>query len=832
MRENNKTKGMLSLYRALDMTDEKGLLCGKLLGDLGADVIKIERPGGDPARNIGPFYHDEVDPEKSLFWWAFNTSKRGITLDIETAEGQEVFKKLVKTADFVIESFCPGYMDRLGLDYKALEKINPGIIMVSITPFGQTGPYKDYKAPDIVAWAMGGQMYQFGDDDRAPIRISHHSQAHLHASADAAVGAMVALRHREMTGEGQHVDVSIQESVAQASYMATSAWETMKVNQRRGGLRPGSEVRMTHIWPCKDGYVIWIYWGGLQAKRWNLPLIAWMEEEGIVDNFLKGFDWDTFDWLTTTQGVVDRLVAPTVKFFMSHTKLELLNGAREHHVQLYPVSTTRDILESVQLDAREFWTKLRHPELAASIIYPGAFAHASGMPPKVLCRAPLIGEHNQQIYEMEPGLSKEVPVTPPHKAYSAESSKESNWRIRPKKPLEGIKVVGFTWALTGPITSKTLADYGAEVIKIESNSRLDIHRTLPPFKDGVPGLNRAAYFQPYNTSKLSITLNITHPRGVEVAKRLVARADIVIDNFAGGAMERMGLGYEELKKEKPDIIMLASCMQGHTGPYVAHPGTGNQLTALAGFRHIAGWPDREPAALGAYTDFIGPHFNTLTILAALDYRSRTGEGQYIDMSQYENGVHFMSPLILDYLVNGRVANRMGNSYEYAAPHGAYRCRGEDRWCAIAVFTDEEWRAFKKVIDNPAWTSDSRFDTLQARKDNEDHLDKLVEEWTINHSAEEVMAMMQEAGVAAGVLETGEDLIERDPQLGYRHFYWELDHPEIGKHHAPRPPFVLSKSPCELRRAPLLGENNEHILKEILGMSDHEIAGLVLEGVMD
>ena len=202
MAKKEKMEGMLSPYRVLDLTDEKGFLCGKLLGDLGADVIKVERPGGDPARSIGPFYHDEADPEKSLFWFAFNTSKRGITLDIETAEGQEVFKRLVESADFVIESFPPGYMDQLGLGYSALEEVNPGIIMVSITPFGQTGPYKDYKAPDIVAWAMGGSMYPFGNADRPPVRISHHSQAYLHASGEAAVGAMLALYYRSITGEG------------------------------------------------------------------------------------------------------------------------------------------------------------------------------------------------------------------------------------------------------------------------------------------------------------------------------------------------------------------------------------------------------------------------------------------------------------------------------------------------------------------------------------------------------------------------------------------------------------------------------------------------------
>ncbi len=402
-----------------------------------------------------------------------------------------------------------------------------------------------------------------------------------------------------------------------------------------------------------------------------------------------------------------------------------------------------------------------------------------------------------------------------------------------KRLLEGVKVADFCWALAGPRSIKILSDHGAEVIKIEGrNKRIDNQRVTAPFKDGIPGVNRGAIFNPYNTGKLSVALNLAHPKGVEVAKRFVARADIVAENMAGGTMKRMGLGYEELKKVKPDIIMLSSSVQGQTGPRSVLPGFGIHLAALAGLRYITGWPDREPADLEVYTDFIISHFAIPTILAALLYRRRTGKGQYIDMSQYESALHFMAPLILDNVVNNRVAKREGNRYPYAAPHGAYRCRGEDRWCAIAVFTDEEWNSFCKVIGNPAWTKSPKFVTLLARKENEEELDRLVETWTVSQSAEEVMGLMQTAGVAAGVILTTEDLIEHDPQLKHRHFHWKLAHPEMGDYIAPGPSFVLSKSPSELRRAPLLGEHNEYALKEILGMSDDEIAELVIEGVIE
>ena len=402
--------GMLSPYRALDLTDEKGLLCGKILGDFGADVIKVEKPGGDPTRNIGPFYHDEPDPERSLLWWAYNTSKRGITLDIETANGQHIFRELVKRVDFVIESFPPGYMDKLGLGYSALEKLNPGVIMVSITPFGQTGPYKDYKAPDIVAWAMGGHMSQMlltGGSERPPVRIGHHSQAYLHAAAQGAVGALMALYYRGMTGEGQQVDISIRDSAARVTSIGISGLAMMKSCRQQS--EPISDIRATWLWPCKDGYVLFVYFGGAKAERWSVPLIRWMESEGVTDDFLKELDWETVNLRALTQEIKDSLEEPTRRFFMSQTKAELLEGAIKHRVMLYPVSTTKDILECVQLAAREYWMEVEHPELGTTITYPGAFIHSSDSEasPRISRRAPLIGEHNQEVYSKELGISRD-----------------------------------------------------------------------------------------------------------------------------------------------------------------------------------------------------------------------------------------------------------------------------------------------------------------------------------------------------------------------------------------------------------------------------------------
>ena len=391
-----------------------------------------------------------------------------------------------------------------------------------------------------------------------------------------------------------------------------------------------------------------------------------------------------------------------------------------------------------------------------------------------------------------------------------------------KDILAGIRVVDFTWHLTGPLTTKALSDCGAEVFRIESRRAPDIQRTGA----------RYGSFNQYNTSKLGVTLNVSTPKGLELVKKLIAVSDIVVENFAGGAIERMGLGYEVLKKIKPDIIMLSSCMQGQTGPSAKSPGSGHKLTALAGFNNITGWPDRAPGWIGAYTDFIAPRYNIIAILAALDYRRRTGKGQYLDMSQYENSAHFMAPMVLDYAANNRVLGRIGNQCLHAAPHNAYRCLGDDRWCSIAVFTDDEWLSFVKVIGSPAWTNDPRFATMLGRKESEDELDRLITEWTSKRTAEDVMTQLQAAGVAAGVVETGEDLLDKDAQFKHRGTFVTLEHPEVGHYRTQSGPHgIMSRYQYNVRRAPLLGEHNEYVFKKVLGLADAEYDQLVKDQVI-
>lgn len=401
--------------------------------------------------------------------------------------------------------------------------------------------------------------------------------------------------------------------------------------------------------------------------------------------------------------------------------------------------------------------------------------------------------------------------------------------------LEGIKVVEFAAFAAGPVVGKHLADHGATVVHVESGSRPDGFRShYPPYKDNIHGLNRSGLFSLCNNDKLDITLNLKKtPKATQLAKRIVAWSDVVIENFSPGTMKRLGLDYETLKAIKPDLIMLSSSNLGQSGPHAHHAGFGSQLSSLAGFTNLTGYPDGPPQILyGPYIDYIAVAYGAVAVLAALDYRDRTGEGRYIDVAQYETGLQFLGPILLDYKVNSRVARRNGNRDPDRAPHGAYPCKGEDSWCVISVFSEAAWKSLCRALGDPDWTKEARFATSRSRKDNEDELDRRVGEWTSRFSSREVMERLQAAGVEAGMVNTMRDLYI-DPQLAHRRQWIELEHPEIGKMHYQSPPFILGKSPGHpQRRDPLFGEHNDYFYRELLGLSQEEYRDLVDGGVID
>lgn len=398
--------------------------------------------------------------------------------------------------------------------------------------------------------------------------------------------------------------------------------------------------------------------------------------------------------------------------------------------------------------------------------------------------------------------------------------------------LEGIRVVDFSWGAAGPIATKLLADYGAEVIRIESIYKPDWLRGVPPNKDGVAGFERSGYYANFNSSKRLISLNMNHPKGRGVFLRLVRIADVVSDNFTPRAMKKWGISYDDLVKVNPSIIQVSLPLQGLTGPHAFYQGYGNNLQALVGVNHLTGWADRQPVGTGvAYTDFTGPHFVGVAVMAALDYRQRSGQGQFIDLSQYEAGVHLLETAILDYTVNDHVQTRAGNRRPEAAPHGAYPCRGQERWISIACFSDEEWRACAQVLGHADAVRDERFATLEARKRHEDELDKLMAGWTAAWDEYQLMDALQRAGVPAGVVQNACDL-HQDPQLKHRGHYWSLEHPEIGRHAYDGPSWRLSRTPANLRAAPTWGEANDYTYRELLGLDDEDYADLLGEGALE
>jgi crotonobetainyl-CoA:carnitine CoA-transferase CaiB-like acyl-CoA transferase len=393
--------GILAPYRVLDLTDESGFSCGKILADLGADVIKVEPPEGDAARRLGPFPDDVPDPEKSLYFISYNAGKRGITLDVRNPRGRDLLRRLAARADFLIETFPPGALDRKDFDSR--------LIVASITPFGQTGPYRNYKGSDLIAMAMSGLMSLIGEPGKMPLRVSL-PQSPMWAGMYAAAGALIAHYHRQLTGVGQHVDVSLQSVLLWALAIAPAYWATNRTTATRGGShitgRSMTGARMRAIYECKDGYINFIIYGGKAGRRSNQALVSWMAEHGLATDALIKKDWNRFSIETSTQEEIDKIENPTAKLFMRYTKAEFLDEAFRREMIGYPVATARDILDDPHLNDRQFWQTVDATVLGKPFKYPGMFARFSEMGPRAFRPAPRLGEHNSEIYEGELGLSR------------------------------------------------------------------------------------------------------------------------------------------------------------------------------------------------------------------------------------------------------------------------------------------------------------------------------------------------------------------------------------------------------------------------------------------
>lgn len=398
--------------------------------------------------------------------------------------------------------------------------------------------------------------------------------------------------------------------------------------------------------------------------------------------------------------------------------------------------------------------------------------------------------------------------------------------------LNGLKVADFCWVGVGPIVSRILADFGATVIRVESETKLDHTRTMPPFKDNIAGVNRSLFYTLNNCNKYSLALDLNNPKARDIAKQLIAWADVTGESFGPGVMKKWGLDYGAAKNINPNILYYSTCMQGQTGPHKQFRGFGMHMAALAGLYSIIGWPDLDPIGpYGAYSDFIAWLWLRAVVLASVSYKRRTGKGQYIDLSQLEATVHFLGPMILEYNVNGRDTNRMGNEDKYSCPHGLFRCLGDDNWIAIAVENSEEWKGFSDAIGNPDWCKDSKFTTFSSRKANECELNRLIEAWTSQYEAFFLMSHLQSYGVAAGVVLKPSQAYN-DPQLNHRPARITLNHPEIGPHSCFTTGSNLSKTPAHFRKpAPPLGADTDWVLREVLNLSDKQIADLIASGAL-
>lgn len=825
---------MLSCYRVLDLSDERGHFAGYLLAALGAEVIAVEPPGGAHSRHVGPFADGVVDIERSLTHFAYNRAKRSIVLDGRNPDDAERIRRLAETADVVIESAAPGVHAALGLGYEHLAARNPALVYTSITPFGQHGPKAAWAASDLTVVASACALALNGDTDRAPVRVVV-PQAFAMGSAVAACATLVALAERSRSGLGQHVDVSAQEAAmlaSQASVLA-EAVGSARLQRTAGGAKTGA-IDIQLLYPAADGYVSVTHVFGPAIGPRTAALMAWACEEGHCDEALRDRDWVEFNNLVEagleTVETWERAKAAVTALTSSHTKAELFDEAMKRRLLIAPVAGMDDVAASAQLHHRGFFDKVHHPAVERTVLVPGAIAKFSATPRPPLAAAPRLGEHQHLLDDEQ--FTTRRPTAPTAPTAPSSPGAASSGGAAPR-PLEGLKVLDFTWSIAGPHGVRTLADCGATVVKVESATKPDATRGYRPTYDNEPGLENSALFDTMNAGKLSLQLDLNHPDARAVVLDLVRWADVVIESFSPRAMRGWRLDYEHLRQVNPSLVMLSTCLTGQDGPLATFAGYGNLAAALSGFYGLAGWPDRAPAGpFGAYTDYTSTHLVLASLLAAVDHRRRTGEGQYIDVAQAEAALHYLTPAVLDFTVNGNVTQRAGNQDGHLAPHGVYRCAGEDRWVAIACQHDEAWAALCTVLARPDWAQDDGLRHTAGRLARRDELDVALEAWTASHTAEDVEALLQGAGVAAHAVNNSAECIA-DPHLAARHHFVTIeraDRPQRPRL-VERTRFRLSRTPAQVGAPPRQGQHTDEVLGQQLGYPAERIAELRRSGAL-
>lgn len=856
--------GMLQGVKVVEVCDELGEYCGLLLAGMGADVVKIEPEAGNSTRHIGPFVDDKPDPEKSIFFWAYNRGKRSVALDLETEDGRSRFFSLVEKADVVLDSTSGGLLKSLRMT-EPLNKRFPHLITARITPFGDVGPWKDFRSSDLIHLALGGVMMNCGYDsgpggcyDLPPIAPQVWHAYHI-AGEQLAGGIVAALFHRNRTGgEGQDVSCAIHEAVSKNTELDLMSWVMQRAplyrqTARHAVAQPSRAHNISHT---KDGR--WCMTWGVSARdksklvpflesyslsadleqpsqdadfsARNIPGTAANDEESahtldVVQRFVRAFCYDNLPWREAQD--TGLLWAPVRK---PHE-----NAMDDHWHQ------------------RGTFTDIEHPELGRSFRYPTSKWVSDVTDWQPGRRAPLLGEDSDTADRDW----KPVDITTPYRAEPQTKADERRMTGPSARgtsfPLEGIRIFDFSWFLASAGGTRILSALGAETIKVEWKAHPDTRlaamapiggrkareEATAPLK-GVTDSDMGGQFNNKNSGKRGLSLNTRDPRGLDIARRLISISDIVAEGFSPGVLDRMGLGYDKLQELKRDIIYVQQSGMGSYGKYGRFRTVGPIAASFAGATDMSGMPEPAmPAGWGySYLDWIGAYGFALAALGALYHRDQTGQGQWIDSSQCESGIFQTATAILDWSANDRIWQRYGNRspYKPAAPHGAYRCAGDDNWLAIACFDETDWKNFISVSGLSRLVSDPRFATLEARLKHQDALDAVITEWTLGQNPYDAMIALQATAVPAGVCQTAGDRCDRDPQLAALNWLTEVKGTKIGQWPVIEFPVKLSQTPSYAggpidRGAPCYGEDNDYILGEILGFSTKDIKTLADENVI-
>jgi crotonobetainyl-CoA:carnitine CoA-transferase CaiB-like acyl-CoA transferase len=771
--------------------------CAKLLGDLGAEVIKVERPEGDPSRGRGPEIDGRPDPERSGSFLYLNTSKRSLRLDLSQAHDRDLFSQLAARADVLVEDRAPGELARLGLGYDTLSEANPGLVVVSLTPFGQDGPNAAHASQHLNLYHAGGHASPFaqvGADDRAPARAGGYL-GEYDAGLTAALGVLGSLFGRARTGRGEHIDCSKQEAMMCLERVTIGRFANEK--DPFGG--PGGPGGLSR---AKDG---WVMLTTLEQHQW----------QGLV-RAMGDPAWSREEWCQTPAGRMEHMEEIAAR--KDEWGLELLREEIYHRAQAEgtPAAPVRDVAEVLawrQPRERGFFRDMAH-EGAGTLKVPTA-PYRMSKSPWVGTRAPRLGEHDDVIRRE---LASEPAPRPSARTGAANA-----------RPLEGIRIADFTWAWAGPQGALLLGMLGAEVIKIESRARLDhsrVHSLTAGSLQG--GIDASPVFNDLNLGKRSVTLNLKSEGGRDLVKQLVGQCDVVLQNMRPGVLDRMGLGYADLCQVQPKLIMLSSSAVGATGPEGNYAGYAPTFACLSGITSISGHPDLPPISLSGSVDLRVGTASAFAVLAALHHRERTGEGQDIDLSSTEVMSAMMGHAFLDHQLSGQVPQRMGNRDERMAPHGCYACREDGARVTIAVETDDEWAALAKLLDDASLRGEN-FATAAARKQNEDALAARIEAWTGSRKADDVVATLQGHGIAAALMHSGGSLAE-DPHVAAREVFVPIVHPKLGPLRSVRPPWRMRGAQIK-EPAPLLGQHNAYVLGELLGLSEEQIAQLEADEIV-